>query len=317
MARIVAVLVLLVAVAGWVPKLAAAQDVTCADYDAWEWAQLVLETDPRQHAVLDSDGDGIACPDLPRGVGFAPAIWTDTIPENAQEAEIFRIIDGDTLEVLIDGVTNRVRIYRADTPGTQNELHCGGPEATACAGYALSFNDNPSVVYLEKDVTEVDRYGRELAYVWFVVDGKPYLLNQVLITNGWAEDVDRGDRKYDEQLQEAAAFAQEHALGVYAICGGFGIPGNPPAPTPAPLLPTEPAAQQPVQPPVEQQPARPAGECDPSYPGVCIPPIGVSGDLDCGDISYRRFSVVPPDPHNFDGTMTGWAARVAEVVPTD
>jgi len=40
------------------------------------------------------------------------------------------------------------------------------------------------------------------------------------------------------------------------------------------------------------------GDCDPSYPGVCIP--SAPPDLDCGDISYRGFQVLPPDPHNFD-----------------
>jgi hypothetical protein len=29
----------------------------------------------------------------------------------------------------------------------------------------------------------------------------PYLLNHILITNGWAEDVDYGDRTYDKELQ--------------------------------------------------------------------------------------------------------------------
>lgn len=43
--------------------------------------------------------------------------------------------------------------------------------------------------------------------------------------------------------------------------------------------------------------------CDPSYPTVCIPPP--PPDLDCGDIPYRRFTVLPPDPHNFDGDHDG------------
>jgi ABC-type multidrug transport system fused ATPase/permease subunit len=38
--------------------------------------------------------------------------------------------------------------------------------------------------------------------------------------------------------------------------------------------------------------------CDPAYPGVCIPPP--PPDLDCPEIPYRRFQVLPPDPHNFD-----------------
>jgi hypothetical protein len=46
-----------------------------------------------------------------------------------------------------------------------------------------------------------------------------------------------------------------------------------------------------------------SGSCHPSYPGVCIPPP--PPDLDCKDISYRRFQVLPPDPHNFDGDSDG------------
>jgi micrococcal nuclease len=43
-----------------------------------------------------------------------------------------------------------------------------------------------------------------------------------------------------------------------------------------------------------------AGNCDPSYPSVCIPPIEVTGDLDCKQVDFRRFDVIPPDPHQFD-----------------
>lgn len=43
--------------------------------------------------------------------------------------------------------------------------------------------------------------------------------------------------------------------------------------------------------------------CDPSYPDVCIPPY--PPDLDCGDIEYRNFKVLPPDPHRFDGDKDG------------
>jgi len=42
----------------------------------------------------------------------------------------------------------------------------------------------------------------------------------------------------------------------------------------------------------------PSGSCDPAYPDVCIPPP--PADLNCPDIPYRRFRVLPPDPHHFD-----------------
>ncbi len=69
-----------------------------------------------------------------------------------------------------------------------------------------------------------------------------------------------------------------------------------PTRTPAPVIiaPTSP-------PPVVVAP--PAGNCDPSYPGICIPPP--PPDLDCPDIPYRRFTVLPPDPHRFDADHDG------------
>ena len=46
-------------------------------------------------------------------------------------------------------------------------------------------------------------------------------------------------------------------------------------------------------------------DCDPSYPKVCIPPP--PPDLNCGDITFRNFEVVPPDPHRLDGNNDGVA----------
>lgn len=43
--------------------------------------------------------------------------------------------------------------------------------------------------------------------------------------------------------------------------------------------------------------------CDQSYPTVCIPPP--PPDLDCSDITYRNFQVIPPDSHRFDNDGDG------------
>jgi endonuclease YncB( thermonuclease family) len=277
-----------------VPASAQLGDPSCTDFDAWEWAQSVFESDPQAYDALDPDTDGVACPDLPRG-GFAPAFWTDQIPEDVEEAEIVKLVDGDTLDVILGGVTNRVRILRADTPETQNEQHCGGQEATNFAEYALSFNDEGSRVYLERDTTKVDRYGRELAYVWFEIDGQPYMLNHILINNGWAEDVDYGDRLYDDQFKEATAFAQRHDLGVWGLCGEFGLPI--PKPTEVPAVPTE----APYEPPTND----PGTGCDPNY-SPCVP--DVSYDLDCGDIGFS-VTVIGSDPHGFDRDGDGYGCE--------
>jgi micrococcal nuclease len=44
-------------------------------------------------------------------------------------------------------------------------------------------------------------------------------------------------------------------------------------------------------------------QCHRSYPDFCIPPN--SPDLNCRDIPYRRFRVIPPDPHGFDRDRDG------------
>ncbi len=50
-------------------------------------------------------------------------------------------------------------------------------------------------------------------------------------------------------------------------------------------------------------PPPPPTNCDPNYPTVCIPPP--PPDLNCSDIPYRSFTVLPPDPHGFDGNKDG------------
>jgi SH3-like domain-containing protein len=50
-------------------------------------------------------------------------------------------------------------------------------------------------------------------------------------------------------------------------------------------------------------PPTPQNNCDPAYPTVCIPSL--PPDLDCRDIEYNNFTVLPPDPHLFDGNGDG------------
>ena len=46
------------------------------------------------------------------------------------------------------------------------------------------------------------------------------------------------------------------------------------------------------------------GNCSPSYPDFCIPPP--PPDLDCADVApHVNFTVLPPDPHGFDGDHDG------------
>jgi len=85
-----------------------------------------------------------------------------------------------------------------------------------------------------------------------------------------------------------------------------------PAPESEPIQQQVPA---PESEPIQQQVPAPGFEdvpemivesennCDSSYPDVCIPPY--PPDLDCGEIEYRNFKVLQPDPHRFDGDKNG------------
>jgi hypothetical protein len=77
-----------------------------------------------------------------------------------------------------------------------------------------------------------------------------------------------------------------------------------PAPKPTPTPKPQPTATPKPKPSPTPTP-KPSAGCDPSYPTVCIAPKSRVGDLNCDDIPYRRFTVRPPDPHNFDSDHDG------------
>lgn len=287
-----------------------AQTVSCANYDAFEWAQSVYESDQNRYAALDLDSDGIACPELPNGA--APALWTDEIPEGAEPAQLARVVDGDTAEfVLPDGSVADVRFTLIDTPETVDPgqpVGCFGEEASAFTAWLLSLGGD---VYLERDVSDADRFGRLLRYVWLDFGGgEVYLVNEAIARSGYGQlSTFPPDVKYVDQIRDANAFAREHQLGLWGACESFGAPAvdPPPAVVPAPVqAPAVQEAAPPVQQPVQEQPApvvpAPVSDCHPSYPSLCLPG---SPDVDCGEIAARQFPVLPPDPHGFDGDSDG------------
>lgn len=59
---------------------------------------------------------------------------------------------------------------------------------------------------------------------------------------------------------------------------------------------------------------RPAGECDPSYPTICLP--SPPPDLDCPQIPYTDFLVVPPDSHRLDADEDGIGCESPPLAPS-
>ena len=276
--RLTVLLLLLVSLLS-LPASAHAQTLGYGQFDSWVWAQTVLlHPEISSGAQLDPDDNGIACDEFRSVPGFAPAFWAESIPTDAVAAELTSVTDGDTLDVLVNGVPETVRLYRTDTPETYDFAQCGGEEARQQTAFLLRLNG--STVYLQQDETLRDPYNRYFAYVWLMIDDHPYLLNEALIRSGWGADVNYGGNKYDSQLIEAARFAKSYQLGAWQIC--------PQGPNP------------PDEPPSNPAPSAQLTSCDPSYSTVCIPPVSEVGDLDCDQIPHRRFQVMPPDPHGFD-----------------
>lgn len=126
-----------------------------------------------------------------------------------ETAIVARVIDGDTVELA--GGT-RLRYIGIDTPELSGQKECYGKE---------SYEKNRELVEgktvtLEKDVSEIDRYGRLLRYVW--LDDR--LVNEMLVSGGFANAVSYPpDIKYQEIFRAAEIRARESTSGLWgSIC---------------------------------------------------------------------------------------------------
>jgi len=218
------------------------------------------------------------------------ALLLAAIPAGAQTERtpvtVIGVTDGDTITVRFeDGRTERTRLIGIDTPETvhpSRPVECYGREASAKTT-ALALGRGAEV---ELDVQPHDRYLRLLAYVW--IDGT--MLNLRLAEEGYAAPLTIPPNvRYAETFRLAAATARHEGRGLWSACAA----------------PTAEAAAE-IEPTVDDLPAQPVlvgGNCDPSYPDVCLPSL--PPDLDCRDVPQRRFRVLPPDPHRFDGDRDG------------
>lgn len=133
-----------------------------------------------------------------------------------EQAYVTKVIDGDTIE-LQDGQT--VRLIGIDTPETvdpRRPVGCFGKEASN-ETKRLVFN---KVVILQKDVSETDKYGRLLRYVYLPLeDGQTLFVNDYLVRKGFAKALTfPPDVKFNEQFREAEQQAREAKRGLWGRC---------------------------------------------------------------------------------------------------
>ncbi len=124
-----------------------------------------------------------------------------SIGTNTLEGKVVRILDGDTIELLVDKTPHRIRFYAIDTPEKNQAFGNNAREFTA----EHSFQKDVKVIVRDKD-----RYGRIVGEV-ILPDGRN--LNHELLKAGlawWYRDYSD-----DPKLLEMELKAREQKIGLW------------------------------------------------------------------------------------------------------
>ena len=157
-------------------------------------------------------------PSTPLSAPPAPLSIEKSIPSSSTTdissaglIKVVRVIDGDTIE--IEG-GERVRYIGIDTPETvdpRKPVQCFGVEASRKNKELVEGKE----IRLEKDITDRDKYGRLLRYVW-VGDT---LINLELVKQGFASSYSYPpDIKYQDDFVEAEREARDAKRGLWDAC---------------------------------------------------------------------------------------------------
>lgn len=149
------------------------------------------------------------------------ACLTPTItPSEKQLVKAIRVIDGDTIE--IEG-KQKVRYIGINTP----EIH-DPRRPIECFGQVASDENKKLVegkeIYIQRDVSEVDKYKRLLRYIWVddplaTISGQLIFVNDYLVRQGFAQvSTFPPDVKYVSQFLEAQKEARENKRGLWKEC---------------------------------------------------------------------------------------------------
>ncbi len=137
-----------------------------------------------------------------------------SIPAGAVAAQLARVVDGDTIDVLIDGQPDTVRYIGIDTP----ERGDPGYRAATDANIALL---GAGTLYLVADTSNRDRYDRLLCYV-YTEDGA--MVNREMVAQGWAQPVEYPpDTRFAREFRQAASEAAQARVGFWSGSASDGV----------------------------------------------------------------------------------------------
>lgn len=148
-----------------------------------------------------SDARDGACPTAPS-------------PDGMVTAQVVNVVDGDTIDVLINGQQRRVRYIGIDAPETVASNRKAEPFGQEASERNRSLVDGRAVC-LERDLSETDQFMRLLRYVWLNEDT---MVNGLLVSEGLAlARPYPPDVKYADVLEEFEIRAKEHGRGLWAM----------------------------------------------------------------------------------------------------
>jgi micrococcal nuclease len=127
-------------------------------------------------------------------------------PTTTDTVRVTEVIDGDT--IIIEGGYH-IRYIGIDTPEIHPQVEPFGQEAWQANRDLVEGR----AVRLERDVSETDKYGRLLRYVW--VDGT--MVNAELVRRGLAQaKAYPPDTKYETLLEALETKARQAERGMWA-----------------------------------------------------------------------------------------------------
>src|SRR3990167_5660053 len=141
--------------------------------------------------------------------GETATLGTKNLNLKGESKKVARVVDGDTIEVEGGQTVRYIGINTPETVHPQKTVECFGREAS---------NKNKELVegkfvQLEKDISETDKYGRLLRYVY--VDG--VFVNELLVKEGFAYASSYPpDIKYQDLLNSAQEEARSQNRGLWA-----------------------------------------------------------------------------------------------------
>jgi micrococcal nuclease len=140
-------------------------------------------------------------------------------PVAATTARVDHVVDGDTVEIVLGGRHERVRLIGVDTPEVFVERgppDCYGPEASAFTKRLLPPG---TAVRLERDVVGRDDYGRLLAYVYLAADGR--MVNEAIVDGGFARPLTIApNTAFAARFVAGATAAEAAGVGLWGACRG-------------------------------------------------------------------------------------------------